>query len=164
MAAKEKHSKVKKSNIVNEKWKCTICLEIFRTRDILREHKQLHRDAKPLLTLEQVKNKNEDIGTVSERKSLKKETLKDPKLRWQCQTCSSAFETRDNLRVHRRIHFVKRKSMDSNEWQCNVCLVAFSKRRDCVNHKRTEHENALSDEDMDMDMEEPVVKKKKIKT
>lgn len=114
----------------NSKWKCRVCSEKFRTRDLLREHNHVHmvakRNEKPspkpspkqLTKIKVKKFDNVTDGTASDKiQVVDDEVLQDPKSRWQCKTCSLFFETRELLRIHRRSYFAKSESTDVKEEQ-----------------------------------------------
>lgn len=78
-------------NDTNNKWQCKACGEMFRTRDQLREHNQIHMAMK---RLKKSATKKEQVKKVP--------AVMPGKAKWECQTCLLAFATRDLLRAHRR--------------------------------------------------------------
>lgn len=105
------HSTVKDLDDINNKWKCRVCSQKFRTRDLLREHNHLHVGVKmvPKPTIKVEKPiKVEKVNVVIEVEKNPNENS-----RWQCQTCCLKFETRELMRVHRRTHSFKKKPVGS---------------------------------------------------
>lgn len=87
-------------NDINFKWKCRVCSEKFRTRDLLREHNHLH-SSRPKPKPKPVKKAVEAF--VADRIS-----------RWQCKTCLSKFGTRELLRIHRRANCTSNEPTEAN--------------------------------------------------
>lgn len=108
----------------NSKWKCRVCKEKFRTRDLLREHNHLHMASKrsPIPSPKQVMKiekinfmKNDNADTASDKKPVVDKKPKDPNRRWQCKTCLLVFETRELLRIHRRNYYAKKETSEVKE-------------------------------------------------
>lgn len=103
------------ANDVNSKWKCRICTESFRTRDLLREHNQLHMA---------LKRPKPEVKKV-EKVKVEKVQVKPPKdesnpPKWQCKACMLIFDTRELLRIHRRSYVTKSETTGVRTMQCNA--------------------------------------------
>lgn len=99
----------------NSKWKCRLCTESFRTRDLLRVHNQHHmalKLAKP--PVEKVKAEKVEKVRI---KIPPTDEFNIPK--WQCKACMVIFDTRELLRIHRRASVGRNEKTGLREMQCS---------------------------------------------
>lgn len=64
-------------------------------------------------------------------------------VKWKCSQCSSVFETRYQLRIHRKCHLMKQstsKTLSPNTpTHCTICFDKFPSQRMLDDHKKTKH-------------------------
>lgn len=132
----------------NEKWKCRICSECFETLQSLQLHQSNHHPEAehklfPQVNIKQEKFDLEDFHLETENEKQEYDATLAQEVagpRWKCKTCSLVYETREQLRSHRRSHTGVRKTQTSGGgWNCNYCSEVYTSRDKLRLHKLANH-------------------------
>lgn len=134
------------------KSKCKKCSASFPSLDLLHAHEtNQHPDGDtklfPQVNIKQEQLDIDDLNLKTEQDGhdyvnmLMTVTMQGSGARWRCKSCQASFETREQLRTHRRSHADTRKIRPTvrNIWSCNICDAILTSRDKVRIHKNINH-------------------------
>lgn len=120
---------------------CTICGTVYRSRDTLRHHMELHNadPNKPHKCNDCEKIFPTRRYMLNHRRTVhrtEKEEKRKKGLTVKCNECEKMFLNQHNLNQHMKVHF-----KDPSELVCKVCGWKFNERGNLIQHMRTHSNN-----------------------